>query len=797
VSDVPPVQDQDSPRPRRGGRAWWQWVIGIGFILAAAGSYAIRWVEKNHPEWMLAMSAEETVPLRLPAGTQTVDTVPVSAAALKDLNVLLITMDTTRGDRLGYYGNSAVKTPALDELATGGVIFSRAITTSPTTLPSHSSILTGLYPFHHGARMNGQTRLSPEHETMAEILGAHGYQTAAYVSAFVLAKGFGVAQGFTTYDDETERFDDAPIHREAERRGDITTDLALGWLKAHQSGKFFLWVHYYDAHAPYELKPGFEEKYVDNPYHGEIAFIDSQVRRLTDHLKASALQEKTLIVVVGDHGEGRGQHREWTHGLLLYEPTMHVPMLMNCPGKIPPKLHVGREVCIVDVLPTLAFMLGVPAPAAVEGVNLCSNWDAGRPIYGETAEGFNQYGLAPLLSVRVDGKKYVYAPIPELYDLRSDEDEANDIAQTDPQAAAKLHAQLQAYFGVDLDKASSVQGTVQLAGEDAEKLAALGYVGSGLTSSSGSGPMPNPKDIMPLINELEVAMDIKSIEDRPIAIARLEALAAEHPDFYAAHHKLADLYYREGQYFLAQSSLERALAIHPDVTMNLVTLARCHMNMKDTEQAVAVYRRAIESTSSKAAIIAELGRLLLVSGRTEEAIRELRAAFELMPADIETVEPLVEAMQRVGHGLEATVLMRQKLDERPELIAVRAALAGLLAKDGKLPEALSLLEAGLVANPDHPDLTNALVQILIDPAHGDASRVGEAVARMERVCSEMKEVDPRYLYTLAEAYVRQGRPTEAIDTARTALEAAQKAGRTRLASKIERDLAKLESALRK
>lgn len=791
MSDVAPIQDQDTPRPRGGGRPWWQWVIGIGFLLAAAGSYAIRWVEKHYPVWFLTMTAEETVPLRLPTGTQTVETVPVAAGAMKGLNVLLITMDTTRGDRLGYYGNSAVETPALDALATGGVIFSRAITTSPTTLPSHSSILTGLYPFHHGARMNGQTRLSPEHETMAEILGAHGYQTAAYVSAFVLAKGFGVAQGFTTYDDETERFDDAPIHREAERRGDITTDLALGWLKAHQSGKFFLWVHYYDAHAPYELKPGFEEKYADNPYHGEIAFIDSQVRRLTDYLKTSALQEKTLIVVVGDHGEGRGQHREWTHGLLLYEPTMHVPMLMNCPGKIPPRLHVGRDVCIVDVLPTLAFMLGVPAPSAVEGVNLCSNWDDGRPIYGETAEGFNAYGLAPLLSVRVDGKKYVYAPNPELYDVRSDEDEVNDIAQTDPQDAAKLHAQLQAFFGVDLDKASSVQGTVHLAGEDAEKLAALGYVGSGLTASSGSGPMPNPKDIMPLINELEVAMDIRSIEDRPIAIARLEALAAEHPDFYAAHHKLADLYYREGQYFLAQSSLERALAIHPDVTMNLVTLARCHMNMKETEQAVAVYRRAIDSTSSKGAIIAELGRLLLVSGRTEEAIRELRAAFELMPGDIETVEPLVDAMQRVGHGIEATVLMRQKLDERPELIAVRAELAGLLAKDGKLPEALSLLEAGLAEDPDQPDLTNALVQILIDPVHGDASRVSDAVSRMERVCANMKKPDARLLYTLAMAYMRQGNTGQAITTAQAALETARESGRTRLAAKIEQDLAKL------
>lgn len=792
MSDIAPVQDQNTPKPRGGGRPWWQWVIGIGFLLAAAGSYGIRWVEKHYPVWFLTMTAEETVPMRLPAGTQTVETVPVSASALQDVNVLLITMDTTRGDRLGYYGNSDVQTPALDALATGGVIFSRAMTTSPTTLPSHSSILTGLYPFHHGARMNGQTRLAPEHETMAEILGARGYETAAYVSAFVLSKTFGVAQGFTTYDDETETFEDAPIHREAERRGDVTTDRALGWLKTHKSGKFFLWVHYYDAHAPYELKPGFEEKYADNPYHGEIAFIDSQVQRLTDYLKTSGLQEKTLIVVVGDHGEGRGQHREWTHGLLLYDPTMHVPMLMNCPGKIPPRLHVAREVCIVDVLPTVAFMMGFPSPSAVEGVNLCSTWDAGRPIYGETAEGFNQYGLAPLLSVRAAGKKYIYAPVPELYDVRSDEDEENDLAQADAQDAAKLHAQLQAYFGDDLDKASSVSGTVQLVGEDAEKLAALGYVGSGLTSTSGSGPMPNPKEIMPLINELEVAMDVRTIEDRPIAIARMEALAAEHPDFYAAHHKLADLYYREGQYFLAQSSLERALAIHPDVTMNIVTLARCHMNMKETEQAVAVYRRAIDSTSSKAAIIAELGRLLLVSGRTEEAIRELRAAFELTPGDGETVEPLVEAMQRVGRSREASDLMRQKLDSRPEVIAVRAALAGLLAKDGKLTEALSLLDAGLAENPGQPDLTNALVQILIDPAHGDASRVAEAVSRMERVCASMKKADARLLYTLAMAYMRQGNTGQAITTAQSALETARESGRTRLAAKIEQDLAKLE-----
>lgn len=793
MSESTPPQVETPPKAPRGGRAWWQWVIGIGFILAGAGSYAIRWIEKNHPEWLLTIAAEETVPLRLPQGTQTVESVPVANGALDGYNVLIITMDTTRADRMGYYGNTSVETPAIDALATDGVFFSRAMTTSPTTLPSHSSIMTGLYPFHHGARMNGQTRLAPQHETMAEAMSAKGYQTAAFVSAFVLAKEFGVSQGFNVYSDETETFEDAPIHREAERRGDITTDLALGWLKSHQSEKFFLWVHYYDAHAPYEIKPGFE-KYKDNAYHGEIAFIDSQVRRLTDQLKSANLREKTLVVLVGDHGEGRGQHREWTHGLLLYDPTMHVPLLMNCPGKIPAHLHVARDVCVVDVMPTVLSMLGIPVPSAADGVNLCSKWDENRPIYGETAEGFNQYGLAPLLSVRTGGKKYIYAPVPELYDMTQDPEEANDIASANEQTSRAMYKQLQKFFGVDLDKASSVENTVQLIGEDAEKLAALGYVGSGLSASGHAGPLPNPKDVMPVINDIELAMDIKTIEERPVAINKLESLAEQHPGFYAIYHKLAELYYRDGQYYLAESTLKKALDIHPTVTMNIVMLARCQMNLRETDDAIATYRRAIDTASKKGAIIAELGRLLLVTGKVEEAIRELQASFELMPTDWDTVEPLVDAMQRAGRGDEAQRLLETKLATAPELVAVRAELAGLLAGKGSTSEALALLQTGLNVDPHQPDLTNALVEILIDPAHGDAVRVGEAVSRMERVCAAMKKPDPRYLYTLSKAYMRQGKPTQAVETAQKALEVARAAGRVRLAAKIERDLRLLQAA---
>lgn len=784
---------QEPPRPR-GGRAWWQWVIGIGFILAGAGSYALRWVEKNHPEWLLTIAASETLPLKLPPDTKTVETVPVSPGSLEGMNVLLITMDTTRADRLGYYGNGDIETPAMDALATGGVFFSRAITTSPTTLPSHSSILTGLFPFHHGARMNGQTRLAPEHETMAEILGAKGYKTAAYVSAFVLAKEFGTAQGFEVYDDETERFDDAPIHREAERRGDITTDRALEWLKGNAKDKFFLWVHYYDAHAPYELKPGFEKRYEDNAYHGEIAFIDSQVRRLTDFLKSSGTREKTLIVLVGDHGEGLGQHREWAHGILLYDPTMHVPFLLNCPGKIPANLHIAKEVCVVDVLPTVLSMLGIASPAAVEGTNLCTEWDEARPIYGETAEGFNQYGLAPLLSVRSNRIKYIYAPVPELYNLASDPDEDNDLAPASADTAKKMYRQLQKFFGVDLDKASSVANIVQLSGEDAEKLAALGYVGSGLSVEPGSGPLPNPKDVMPIINELELAMDIRTIEERSVAIQKMEALAEKHPEVYAIHHKLADLYYRENQFFMAQAAVQRALDVHPDVTMNLVLLARTHMNLKETEKAIAAYRRAIDSASKKGAIISELGRYLLVSGRVEEAIRELQAAFELMPNDWDTVEPMVDAMQRSGRAKEAEGMLRARLGTSPDFVSVRAALAGLLADTGAKAEALTILEAGLALNPQQPELTNALVEIVIDPTHGEPGRVIEAVARMERVCTELTEPDARYLYTLSMAYMRQGKAEQAVAVARQALEVARKTGRSRLATKIERELQLLQNA---
>lgn len=782
MADTPPNNTPEAPRRSR--RAWWQYVIGIGFILAGVGSYVLRWAEKNTPDWYLRLATVDTVPLRLPPGTKTVETVPVERGALSGFNVLLITMDTTRADRLAYYGNDKIETPALDKLAAGGLYFSRALTTAPTTLPSHASILTGLWPFHHGARLNGTTMLTEDKLTIAEILRDRGYATAAMVSAFVLDHTYGVAQGFGVYDDEVTHFDDAPLHREAERRGDLTTDRALEWLKSKQDAPFFLWVHYYDAHGPYEPPGEFAKKYETMRYDGEIAFIDSQIARLSRHLSDAGLREKTLVVVVGDHGEGLGQHREWTHGLMLYDPTMHVPFILNCPGKLPAGLHVAREVSVVDVLPTVLSMLSVDIPVC-DGVDLTKPWPADRSIYGETSEGFNQHGLSPLLCVWNGRYKYIYGPVPELYDISADMDETRDLAAADAQTAEQLKQQLQRLYGKDLAKAMNVESSDHFGSEEREKLAALGYISAGLSSIPKSVQLPDPKSAMKIINRMERILAVQTDAERRDAIAKMEELAQEHPDFYSIYKYLGDLYYREQEYFKAQQVIEKALEIYPDVPSNLLLLARTQYLTGDFEQAVETYKHTATVSSEKFTPLAELGRLLLERRRFAEGVEQLEAAFLLRPNDGPTIEVLVLALQRLGRTDEAIGMLEGRLAQDASLVQARCALAQLRAAQGRTVEAMALVEAGKAQSGDLPDYANVIALILTHPEHGDSARLTEAVSLAERACRETRNENPRFLHTLATAYARAGRTDEAIQAAERAMAIATEAQMPRVANAIK------------
>src|SRR5262245_12285141 len=313
--------------------------------------------------WYLAAGARmTTTPTgsrvgRLPRGVQP-----------GDLNLLLITLDTTRADRLGAYGWPASATPALDRIGRDGVLFDRAVAPAPLTLPAHASLFTGDYPPHHGVRDNGGFFLDERETTLAERLKARGLKTGGFVGSYVLDRTWGIGQGFDTYFDnfDLSKFD-TPSLGEVERPANEVADRALGWLETVRSSRFFGWVHFYDPHSPYTPPEPYRTRFADRPYLGEIAFVDSQVGRIVAFLEAQHLIDRTIIVVAGDHGESLGAHGESTHGFFIYDAVLHVPLMIRAPYDVLHGRHVANVVRSVDVMPTVLDLLGLPPPDQVDG----------------------------------------------------------------------------------------------------------------------------------------------------------------------------------------------------------------------------------------------------------------------------------------------------------------------------------------------------------------------------------------------------------------------------------------------
>ncbi|MHC4773857.1 MAG: sulfatase, partial [Planctomycetota bacterium] len=372
--------------------------------------------------------------------------------AARGKNLLLITLDTLRADRLGCYGYDLAETPVIDRLADEGVRFAHAVSAVPMTLPAHCTIMTGLYPPTHGVRDNGLFRLAGEHATLAELLQQHDYETAAFLAAFVLDARYGLDQGFNHYDDDLtlrHRLPTPTAPHNPQRPADAVVDAALAWLNAHDAGEadrpYFLWVHLFDPHLPYTPPEPFRSRYADRPYDGEVAFVDEQVGRLIATVEALGLADRTVTVLVGDHGEGLGDHGEDTHRHLVYESTMRVPLIIHAPGIVSPGLVIDEAaVGIVDLMPTILDLLGLDAVESCDGRSaLAGGLDPERVLYIETLSPQLNDGWAPLYGLRRVADKYIDAPGPEYYDLTADPAELNNLWPEGPEAARGLAARLE------------------------------------------------------------------------------------------------------------------------------------------------------------------------------------------------------------------------------------------------------------------------------------------------------------------------------------------------------------------
>lgn len=479
-------------------------------------------------------------------------------------DVYLITIDTLRADRVHCYGDDRIATPAIDSLAQAGIRFSQAFTPSPITNTSHTTILTGLLPSSHGVTDFGLP-LAASHSTMAELLAQRGYHSGAFIGAVILDSNSlapGLNRGFDFYDNFPEHSTSKERWGRVERRGAEVVRHAEAWLTAHPRGPHFVWLHLYDPHDPYEPPAPYSETYKDRLYDGEIAYADSVLGNFLTYLKTHGWYQNSLIIVVGDHGEGLGEHHEDTHGIFLYDSTTHVPLIIKLPRESAHRV-VDAQVRNTDILPTVLEIVHAASPAHLDGQSLVPYFTGetgDRIAIGETDYPL-RFGWAPLRSVRAEGFKFIDAPRPELYDLHVDPTESKNTyaaASTQVEKSLKLLAQL----GPKASPATS--GATE---NNAAQLHALGYQSSaesGAQPSSNTSALPDPKDKIEEQNLLHRAMMATDLGRSDDARTSLQQVLVLNPKSPVALRQLGELELDGGHYDKAASHLKAAREVRPE-----------------------------------------------------------------------------------------------------------------------------------------------------------------------------------------------------------------------------------------
>jgi choline-sulfatase len=604
-------------------------------------------------------------------------------------NLVLITLDTVRADHLGSYGYAAARTPWLDRLAAEGVRFAQASAQVPLTLPSHSSLLSGLLPPHHGLRNNGAGSFPDGKETLATLLSGQGWRTGAFVGAFVLDRRFGLSRGFQTYDDEIERAPGATVVLEAERPGSEVMDRALAWLGQDTSKPFFLWVHLYDAHAPYSPS-----------YDGEIAKVDEQVGRLLQELERRGLSGSTVVAVAADHGESLGEHGELTHGLLLYEPTLRVPLLVKAPGLA--ARVIETPVSLVDVGPTLAGLVGKALPGTLDGRDLSAALREGKEpapadVYAET-----QYpavfGWSALSALRRRDLKYISSPKPELYDLTKDPKESQNLAGAEATEG----------FAMRLAAIESGAVETQKLPADAEarsRLASLGYVGGGAARPRAAARTGrNPVEVVDLFQRFERAHNLVGAGNAQAALAELEALVAADPENPVFRGKLAQAWKETGELGRAVPLYRQAAEDAPDDPEAWYNLATALQQAGRIGEARAALTTAMHLDPSRPEAHNTLGIVHLAEGNPDAARQEFELAAQLDPRNAHALNNLGNVLRSLRRPAEAEDAYRRALAAAPRYAEPLNGLGTLAVERDRPAEALSYFEQALRLAPRYHEV---------------------------------------------------------------------------------------------
>lgn len=619
-------------------------------------------------------------------------------------DVVLITLDTTRADYLGSYGARGARTPVLDGLARRGTRWARAVTPSPLTLPAHASLLTGLAPPEHGVRDNGTAVLPAQVPTLATALSARGYATAAVVASRVLDRRFGLARGFASYDDKTPA-EQIGEYGYPERNARQVTDAALEWLARRPAGKpFFLWVHYYDPHAPYESRDGATQ--TNRLYAGEIAYMDREIGRLLAELPGGGA--RTLIAAVGDHGEMLGEHGERQHGLFLYKAALEVPLIVAGPG-VPAAKVVAEAAPTRRLAATLLRLAGAGKAAAPFGPplpglplpGLMAGVPAG-PIYSETHFPLSAYGWSPLQSV-FDGRwKLIVAPKPELYDLAADPAESRNLLDQNRDEARRLKGALQTQEREFARRKVAPQAPDR---ELARSLQSLGYAaGSG---TRGKGTI-DPKDGAPLLEEFRAAKELTERGQPKQAAEKLAALVKRSPGNVPFLTALAAAQLASGEGETALATYRRAAQENPGLDFLHLNLADAYRRLGRVEAARKEYALVLELNPRFAAAWWNLADLAEKAGKPAEARQLLAKAVSTGTESVSILVRLAELEIASGDAAAADRHLRQAVDLAPSWVAAWLVWGQQAEKAGRLDEALDrYLRAANVAPAETAPLLGA------------------------------------------------------------------------------------------
>ena len=622
-----------------------------------------------------------------------------------DYNVLLITVDTLRADRLGAYGFTEVETPVIDRLAATGVTFERAYSPTPLTLPAHSSLMTGTYPAFHGVRDNGAFVIPDNLDTMAGVFARNGYETAAFVAAFVLDSRWGLRGGFDTY------FDDFVLPKQevvglgsVQRTAEEVVNEALAWLRRARTDPFFLWVHLYDPHTPYTPPEPYRSRYEGHPYLGEIAYTDVQLGHLLAGLDEPT-RARTIVVLAADHGEGLGDHGEIEHGFFVYEEAIHVPLIVNAPFEPLRGVRRTEFVSLVDVMPTILEMARLPVPDTVQGESMVALLGNEEPpwrdaVYAESFYPRLHFGWSELKTLRGERYKLIVSPEPELFDLHEDPGERANVADQMNTAFAALNRQL-TELDARYSEGAERSPSLELDEETRARLAALGYLSTFAADVIEGEVLPNPVDKIDIYNDLLRAKGLKLRGEIDEAEAVLEGILVDDPGVIDAHVTLGTLFSQRGRHEEAIATYEAALGYKPGDLSLVLLLVGANIKLARFERALQVFADFEDMLPEDPRLYFTRGNLRRYMGDDGAAIEDYELSLAINPDAATAWAALAGARVDARQFAGAREAVERALAIDPEIPDGNFISGQLLQHDRELEAAESAYLRELEVSPRH------------------------------------------------------------------------------------------------